>query len=106
MRTLLRYPGGKSRAVKYLTNYIPEGLGEICSPFFGGGALEISLARKGVRVNAYDSFDELVIFWQQTFNKPTELAETVRKYHPLTKERFYLMQAEISTRTDEERKTV
>ena len=101
MRTLLRYPGGKSRAVKYLSKYIPGGLDEICSPFFGGGALEISLARKGVRVNAYDSFDELVIFWQQAFHNPLELAESVRKYHPLTKEQFYRMQADILTETNE-----
>lgn len=64
MKTLLRYPGGKSRAIKKIVQYFPKDLKEICSPFFGGGSIELELESKGVRVYGYDSFDLLVNFWK------------------------------------------
>jgi DNA adenine methylase len=36
IKSPLRYPGGKSRAVKYLSQFIPE-FKEFREPFFGGG---------------------------------------------------------------------
>lgn len=92
MRTLLRYPGGKSRAVKILKEHIPEDIKEICSPFFGGGSLEIALANEGVKVYGYDIFKPLVEFWQVAIESPNELANEVEKYYPLSKERFYELQ--------------
>ena len=50
MKTLLRYPGGKAKAVKILEKYIPENTTKIVSPFFGGGSLEFQLASKGIEV--------------------------------------------------------
>jgi DNA adenine methylase len=41
LKSPLRYPGGKTRAVKDLLEHIGEG--DICSPFLGGGSLELVL---------------------------------------------------------------
>lgn len=95
MRTLLRYPGGKSRAVKYLREYIPDDVSEICSPFFGGGALEIALAKEGVKIQAYDKFDLLVEFWQCAIESPVYLADEVSKLFPLSNDKFRELQATI-----------
>ena len=46
----LRYPGGKSRAVKIISEHIRKDTTQICSPFFGGGSLEIHWAQNGIRV--------------------------------------------------------
>ena len=48
--SLLRYPGGKTRAIKTLKNFIPFGTTEICSPFFGGGSFEIYLSTIGIKI--------------------------------------------------------
>jgi DNA adenine methylase len=75
MKTPLRYPGGKSRAVKTLMEFIPEDCVELCSPFLGGGSLELALAEKGIKVHAYDGFKPIVWFWQALLKDPARLAE-------------------------------
>lgn len=92
MRTLLRYPGGKSRAVKYIKPYFPKDISTVCSPFFGGGAIELSLGNEGIKVYGYDSFEPLTEFWQAVITSPNELADEVSKYFPISKETFYELQ--------------
>ncbi len=65
MKSPLRYPGGKTRAVKHILPLFPEDMEELCSPFVGGASIELALANKGVNVYAYDIFDPLVCFWQK-----------------------------------------
>ena len=80
MGTLLRYPGGKARALKKIIKYFPEDLTELVSPFFGGGAIEIHYAQKHkTRVHGYDLFPQLVHFWEMTLLDPERLAEEVAK---------------------------
>jgi len=92
VKSPLRYPGGKSRAVKIISKYIPKDTTELCSPFFGGGSLEIHCAQNGIKVYGYDSFGPLVDFWQVLLKNPKKLAAYVKKYHPLKKEKFYELQ--------------
>lgn len=95
MKTLLRYPGGKSRAVKFLEECIPEGVEEVCSPFIGGGSFEIHLANKGINIKGYDSFYPLVLFWNKAKNNPKELSDKVRRMYPISREEFKEMQQKI-----------
>ena len=74
MKTPLRYPGGKSRAVKTLMGYIPDDCGELCSPFLGGGSFELALSEKGVKIHGYDGFKPIVWFWQALLRDPVRLA--------------------------------
>jgi DNA adenine methylase len=74
MKTPLRYPGGKSRAVKTLMEFVPEDCGELCSPFLGGGSFELALAERGIRVYGYDLFRPLVWFWRALLAEPLRIA--------------------------------
>lgn len=87
-KTVLRYPGGKSRAIKSILPYLPSDLKELCSPFFGGGSLEVYLAAQGVKVYGFDIFYPLVNFWQCTIENAEFLAQKVESYLPLSKEEF------------------
>ena len=82
-RSPLRYPGGKSRAVsqivdKYIIPNMPKS-NKVCSPFFGGGSIEIDLAKRGFRVYGYDAFSPLVDFWQVLLKNPDKLANATEK---------------------------
>ena len=78
MKTPLRYPGGKSRAVKYILPYIPEDVERVCSPFFGGGSVELAIADRGTEVRGYDKMKQLVWFWQALCADSGKLADEVQ----------------------------
>ena len=103
MKSLLRYPGGKTRALKHIIPYFPKNLTEIVSPFFGGGSIEIHYASQGVRVHGYDIFEPLVNFWQQVLDDPEGIANHLEAtFHPCTKDMFNQYQRKQSwTHMDE-----
>ena len=74
MKSPLRYPGGKTRAVKHILPHIPKGIKEFCSPFFGGGSLELAVADRGIPVNGYDNFQPLTNFWHHLLRTPMSLS--------------------------------
>jgi len=90
--SLLRYPGGKTRAVDIITRYFPKDMTKLVSPFFGGGSIELHFAAKGVKVYGYDIFEPLAEFWQCLIEQPLELAKKVSGYYPLSKDKFYQLQ--------------
>ncbi len=91
-RSPLRYPGGKTRGVDFITQFFPKNLDKLLSPFFGGGSIELSVAAKGTIVYGYDIFSPLVEFWQCLTTHPNELAAEVEKFFPLPKTKFYELQ--------------
>jgi DNA adenine methylase len=91
-RSLLRYPGGKTRGVEFITQFFPKNLDKLLSPFFGGGSIELTMAAKGTLVFGYDIFQPLVEFWQCLISQPDELAKEVERYYPLKKAKFYELQ--------------
>jgi DNA adenine methylase len=93
--SLLRYPGGKTKAIKFLRAFLPSRTKEICSPFFGGGSLEIALAQDGIKVHGYDNFKPLVCFWKAVLENREQLFEKVMQLYPLEKHTFYLLQRQI-----------
>jgi len=85
VKTPLRYPGGKTRAVKHILPLIPEGIPRLCSPFFGGGSVELAVASRGVEAIGYDKLVPLVWFWQALCGNNERLAEeadALRIHHP------------------------
>lgn len=106
-RSPLRYPGGKTRGVDFITQFFPKNLDKLLSPFFGGGSIELSVAAKGTLVLGYDIFSPLVEFWQCLITQPNELAIEVEKYYPLPKEKFYeLQKTQMKFKTKLERAAV
>lgn len=92
VKSPLRYPGGKSRAVKIITNLIPEKEDILISPFFGGGSIELECAQNNKIVKGYDNFLPLTDFWEQLIKNNINLAKEIQKYYPLSKEDFYKLQ--------------
>ena len=45
LKSPLRYPGGKSRALKFLAKHLPRDFAEYREPFFGGGSVGLFLAQ-------------------------------------------------------------
>ena len=99
-RSPLRYPGGKTRAVKSLFSCIPEKETRLCAPFLGGASLELACTTK-MHVHGSDVFKPLVSFWQILLTHQTELVERVKKYLPLTSTKFYNLQKSYWGMTDE-----
>lgn len=88
VKSLLRYPGGKTRAVKILSEFVPEGITEMASPFFGGGSFELSLASKGIYIHGADLYTPLVVFWDTLIRNPNMLYKAVKELHPLNTREF------------------
>lgn len=95
-RSLLRYPGGKTRGVSFIKQFLPKNLDVLVSPFFGGGSVEFSISSSGTKVFGYDIFSPLVEFWQCVFDDALLLAKEVEKFFPLTREKFYELQKKQS----------
>ena len=96
VRSLLRYPGGKSRAVETIRLYIPQGTKKLVAPFLGGASVELACAADGIKVYGADAFEPLINFWKQAIQDPVLLSKRVRKYYPLTKPKFYNLQKGFS----------
>jgi len=79
----IRYAGGKSLAVGYILENIPDGITTLISPFFGGGSVEIACAKElGMKVVGYDIFDILCNYWQVQLSNPRELANRIEMWSP------------------------
>jgi len=67
LKTPLRYPGGKSRATKYLLPRFPEGIKEYRETFLGGGSVAIafSKANPDTPVWVNDLYEPLYNFWRE-----------------------------------------
>jgi len=81
IKSPLRYPGGKSRAVKFLSKFIPD-FKEFREPFFGGGSLTFFMAQKNLTTAKYYANDlnyELYCFWQTLKLNPDGFIEEILK---------------------------
>ena len=45
LKTPLRYPGGKSKAIKTLSQWYPKNISEYREPFIGGGSIAIDVTK-------------------------------------------------------------
>jgi len=66
IKSPLRYPGGKSRAIRDIEKYFPETFSEYREPFVGGGSLFIYIKQKFPEVKIWinDLNPELFLFWK------------------------------------------
>ena len=88
-KSVLRYPGGKSKAIKILEKYVPLNIDELYSPFIGGGSFELyMIGKNNLKVYTNDKFKPLYIFWNSLKNNKKELVNKVKEIHPITKESF------------------
>lgn len=103
MKSPLRYPGGKTRAVKVLKSIIDKEYPNrniLLSPFLGGGSFEIFMQQIGYTVYANDLFYPLYCFWNACQNQKDDLLQEIKKHMPMTKERFHEYRVKIVDLTD------
>jgi len=74
-KTPLRYPGGKSRAIKRLIVDVPENFSEFREPFLGGGSMAIEITKRYPDVDVWvnDMYYNLYNFWVQLRDNGDEL---------------------------------
>ena len=83
LKTPLRYPGGKSRAVVKLFQFIPD-LGnykEFREPFLGGGSVAIAITKRYPDLSIWvnDLYTPLFDFWTQLQHNGDELTKEIRR---------------------------
>lgn len=92
LKSPLRYPGGKSRAVKQIIKYFPKAE-KYVFPFTGGASIELYTYQNiSKNVFCYDVFQPLINFWNSLSESNSLLIEGIKKYYPLSKEQFYKLQ--------------
>lgn len=102
---LLRYPGGKNRAVKILKEFVPKDVKQVVSIFYGGGSLERYLANNNIKIKAYDNFELLVNFWNQIkINNDVIYSKVLKIYkNGMNKKTFKYMQENIENQSEEDK---
>lgn len=81
LKSPLRYPGGKSRAIKVLMPFFPKDFDELAEPFFGGGSVGLYLAQNlGLKqIFANDLNTDLYCFWQTLKTQNKALIDEIKR---------------------------
>src|SRR5689334_2191824 len=81
LKSPLRYPGGKSRAIQRMKLLLPETFNEYREPFAGGGSFFIYLKQHMPNLKIWDNDlnAELFYFWKHTQIDSEKLAQDVSK---------------------------
>tara|TARA_B100001287_G_scaffold138130_1_gene116305 strand:- start:337 stop:1227 length:891 start_codon:yes stop_codon:yes gene_type:complete len=81
LKTPLRYPGGKSKAIKTLSQWYPKIISEYREPFIGGGSIAIDITKSNPDIPIWinDLYVPLYNFWVQLRDRGEELSERVRE---------------------------
>ena len=79
-KTPLRYPGGKSRAIKFLSHHLPT-FNKYYEPFLGGGsmALYVTQTRPNTSVWVNDLYYPLYCFWKSLQQQGERLSGDLRE---------------------------
>lgn len=90
----LRYPGGKSKALKKIIPHTPKDFNEYREPFVGGGSVFLRLKQltSNAKFKINDLNFDLICFWKQLQKNPDELIREIRRIKNIEsngKELFY-----------------
>jgi DNA adenine methylase len=79
IKSPLRYPGGKSKYIKKIIEYLPDNFSEFREPFVGGGSLFIYLKQQYPHLKIWinDLNTELFLFWKIAQSDLEKLVETI-----------------------------
>ena len=97
-KSILRYPGGKTRAIRIiLPQILAQSANRFISPFFGGGSIEFAWAKANPNgiVLGTDLYPPVVVFWQQVLKDSAAIADAVQTFLPLQRDRFYELQKQL-----------
>ena len=84
LKTPLRYPGGKSRAIKKMAQFLPDmsKYKEYREPFLGGGSVALHMTQTYPHLEIWvnDLYEPLVNFWQQLQDEADEITTRLRTF--------------------------
>ena len=82
IKSPLRYPGGKSRAIKYIAPIVPD-FDEFREPFVGGGSVFVYLKQKYPNKKFWinDIYENLFLFWRETQRNTEKLIEQIQYWY-------------------------
>jgi len=82
IKTPLRYPGGKSRAIPLLARLLPQTFDEYREPMVGGGSMFLHIRQKypHVRVWINDLNPEVTCFWQAVRDNVRQLVQEIHRF--------------------------
>jgi len=84
LKTPLRYPGGKSRAIKKMAQFLPDmsKYKEYREPFLGGGSVALHMTQTYPHLEVWvnDLYEPLVNFWQQLQDNGNEIATRLKTF--------------------------
>ena len=79
LKTPLRYPGGKSRAIVKLLQYLPDltQVKEYREPFLGGGSVAIEITKRYPKMDIWvnDLYEPLYNFWRELQDNGREMRD-------------------------------
>lgn len=111
-KTPLRYPGGKSRATRFLSRHIPSNFKEYVEPFLGGGSMAIHISKENPKMPVWvnDKYFNLYAFWimlqthgdelQQKIIEKKDIASCFLDQEQSHRELFLQCKEEIQTEKD------
>jgi DNA adenine methylase len=107
IKSPLRYPGGKSRAVETIAKLLPD-FDEFREPFLGGGSVFVYVKQRYPNKKFWvnDLYSELYKFWEMTQRDVNALVDKVnewREKYPVGKELFQFLNKNINDFNDLER---
>jgi len=82
VKSPLRYPGGKSRAIKKITPLIPKGFKEFREPFVGGGSVFLNskqVINPDAKYVINDLNEDLACFWKMARDRNDELVNRIQE---------------------------
>ncbi len=89
LKTPLRYPGGKSRALSKLFQYLPDlsQVKEYREPFIGGGSVAIEIGKRYPKLDILvnDLYEPLYNFWRELQENGVEIRDQLvqlKNLHP------------------------
>ena len=79
VKSPLRYPGGKSKVIKFIAPLIPE-FDEYREPFLGGGSVFVYLKQKHPDKKFWinDIYTNLYLFWKYVQEQPEQLVARIQ----------------------------
>lgn len=82
IKSPLRYPGGKSRAIKQIANYLPKSFLEYREPFVGGGSVFFYIKHTSPTIKYWvnDLNKDLYCFWKAVRLNLEQLVEKIEYY--------------------------
>ncbi len=84
LKTPLRYPGGKSRAITKMARFLPDlnNYKEFREPFLGGGSVALYVAKQYPHLEIWvnDLYEPLANFWQQLQDNGDEVTKRLRVF--------------------------